>query len=157
MFDLAAETGNLAAPEVREHLRHCPSCSFELREQERIDGLLRELGRAETSRDSVARSPWAGLVARLDTPRRRDRLPLPVAGLLRLLGSFAQPPVVAAWATGIAGIVLGLWLGSASQGTSLPPAYEETSLIEDSQAGWMDALGTNDGDETNTDDSTGSQ
>jgi len=134
-FELAQVAGGLEDPELREHLLHCADCALESKELERLAGLLSDLGQAESREHDSDPALWTALAARLDAPGWRERLPLPVAGVSRLAGALRQPAVAGAWAMGIAGLLLGLWLGRATAVMEEPQSYPETTLVDDAQGG----------------------
>ena len=126
------------APEVLEHVRSCESCAFEFNELQQLSRLLRDLGRNEASSVEGGADLWRGIAARLEQPRLRDRVPLQLSGVSRLLGSLTQPAVATAWATGIAGILLGIWLAPPRGGADPAAPYAEASLLEGTDAGLID-------------------
>ena len=134
-FERAQLAGRLEAPESLAHFRRCEHCSFEFNHLKKLAGLLRDLGHGDSDAHAASAELWTTLVARLDAPRRRDTLPLPFAGVSRLAGALAKPAVAAAWATGIAGVLVGLWLGHASSGLESTASYAESNLIEESETG----------------------
>ncbi len=129
------------SPQVLEHVRSCEACAFEFNELQQVSQLLRDLGRNEAAHGPGGADLWSGVAARLDEPKLLDRVPQPFSAAARLLGVLTQPAVATAWATGIAGFLLGLWLAP-PRGDAEPAApYAEASLLEGTDAGLIDMYG----------------
>ena len=136
-FDRLRMAARLESPQVLEHVRSCEACAFEFNELQQVSQLLRDLGRSEAAHVSGSAALWSGVSARLEQPRLLDRVPLPLSVAARLLGVLTQPAAATAWATGIAGVLLGLWL--APDGDAEPAApYSQASLLEGTEAGLID-------------------
>jgi len=143
---LLAAAENRLAPDAaaawQTHIAQCPECTRNLAALRDVGAMLAELGRA------AAREPagpvWAHVAARLDGPGIMDRLPLGVAGLLRLTHAFLQPAVAGGVVATVGGLVLGTWLAIAFDGApanslAMEP-YATSSLADDSGSGLSDGF-----------------
>jgi len=109
----AAAAGGADAAPLQDHLLHCTSCREIVHALRDLSPMLMELAQTdvrEAERSGAAAGLWPHIAARRERPHLTERLPLPAAAALRVLGEVLRPAAAITAAAGITGVLLGAWL-----------------------------------------------
>jgi hypothetical protein len=122
---------------VAAHVQDCPDCTRRLEELRAAAAALAELGRAE--RAATPPLAWAALQARLEQPRRVERLPLVAAAAWRGAAELLRPAAATGALAVLAGLAAGTGIavatGRAARDAEAADTYTVSSLLDDSEAG----------------------
>ena len=113
-----------------KHLETCATCQEAVREARWLAQLLEGMGQTERDSTTTGAALWRDLEPRLESPGLLTRLPLSLAGLSRLAHEALKPAVAAAWAVGVVGLLLGIWLAPRSPASQPQEPYTWSSLVE---------------------------